>query len=127
MSRGEAGAVNALLESLLAALQSGATLAWAIEHAPDGVDPVPAAWAACDSDDTLYALAVEAQRMGRARAHVISASGLPAQCRLGCMSTREARASRGGPIASCRACCDAIRAHMPTLTLAEVVAAARAA
>lgn len=45
----------ALLESFVAALREGTTLAWAVEHAGDG-DPLPAAWAVCVRPSVMLAV-----------------------------------------------------------------------
>ena len=45
-----------ILRSLLDAIDSGRMLAWAVEHAPDGTDPLPGAWRAAECSNTMSAI-----------------------------------------------------------------------
>jgi hypothetical protein len=103
---------NALLQSLWLAWDSvdGLPLTWVVEHVGDGHDPLPAAWAIATDDVTMFELT------GAADVRPPNRAGLWSFC-----------ASKKGHPSPCPGCADAIRRHVPTLTLADVLAAARRA
>jgi hypothetical protein len=102
-----------LLRSLADAAQDrAALLRWCVEHVPDGVDPVPAAWAACEDDWAMYHVSSRTPRLFKPD------GGYCNDCNLG-ISSRTVENT-------CAACVARLRTLIPTLRLADVVAGARA-
>lgn len=120
----QADAADALLRSLAIALIHGTTLAWCVEHARDG-DPLPAAWAACEDARTLTDVygATRGERVWWYESHEWAVGHRERYWHLLYARRVDRVLLRvlGEPT------CDAIRAHVPTLTLADVLAARRAA
>jgi hypothetical protein len=110
------GVVDAadVLRSLVDAADAGRlTLAWALATTQDG-DPVPAAWAACRVPAVLRAVL-------RLTRHPAATGGYGRElyCETRPDSPWCARFD------ACARCCDTIRALVPALTLADVLASAR--
>ena len=94
-----------VLWSLAAALDADALLPWTVEHAAAG-DPLPAAWAACANDHAMFNVILAAGY------HY--ATGLCAEC--------DRDDSPRDAADTCAGCVAHLRAVLPALTLADVVA-----
>lgn len=116
----DAARAGDLLAFLHGALEDGRTLAFAVVWAPDGRDPLPAAWAACGEPSLMRAVVSAAY--GRAAWEAALAACHDAARRAGLDADDDGPARRAD---RARVYCDALRALYPTLTLAEVLGAAR--
>lgn len=110
---------NALLRELIEAHSASRSLslAWAVRHAQDGGDPVAAAWAAATRPGWMRQLLLRLDHP----ATEPGASAWPQALR--CAGWLTPRCT----LARCDACIALIRAAVPTLTLADVVAATQRA